>query len=114
MSALEKLAVPTPAELEWVPSGVSEVERARHEDPDFRMALAKARARVRQETYKPEVHGPFEAPVLPKRERAEKTIQTEGNLDVQLNELIGRFAEKSPYRYRPRLHTNEPSERYEP
>ena len=108
MSAFEKLAVPTPEEQAWTPNPQeTEVERAKREDPAFAVDYARIRALARDETYNPAKHGPFEPVKAPKRQRLQEAKKMEGNLDVNLEELIGRFEAKAPYRYRPRLVTDE-------
>lgn len=88
MSAAEEL-VPEPRKGPLL-TGPDEVAKARAEDPDFEVTLAKARARARNETYNPERHGPHKPVPIRKRDTAPEPIKQDGNL----SEVIARFLDK--------------------
>lgn len=77
----------------WTPDP-TEAKRIRAEDPDFPVALARARAKARGESYDPKRHGPHEEDLSPrlKQKRDKELVSVEN----QFSDLLKKFEQRGP------------------
>lgn len=62
-----------------------------HEDPEFPVVLAKARAKARGEAYKPEVHGPHGPATPPSQQERQRVEMERADAEAAFHDLLERF-----------------------